>query len=377
MMAFPRFHLGSEHLIMEQDLSRLENESFYENDYVELPPSDIVAYNELRSCADLFRMKQQGILEITPEFQRDIVWKGPDQTRFIDSLIKQLPIPSMCFALDHKAQRWIVIDGLQRISTIIRFLDGGDWTLSPLEDVDAGIAGKSAAAIKTSRGELHQYYTRVENLSVPVTVLRCDFKKKSHMEYLFTIFHRLNTGGMKLNNQEIRNCIYGGAFNILLKELDQFLPWRRLNKMRPNQSYRFTKQEIILRFLAFHDRMSTYEGHLAKFLNTYMYDNRDASPHFLQQKNDLFKRTVICISDQIFAGNAPGKLSVTVLEALLIGVSKNIKDLADASGDVLRARYDELINHDEFSDTALREGLSKKPRVASRLAAAIAVFAGK
>jgi hypothetical protein len=361
---------------MEQDLSQLENESFYENDYAELPPSDIVAYNELRSCADLFRMKQQGILEIQPEFQRDIVWKAPDQTRFIDSLIKQLPIPSMCFALDHRAQRWIVIDGLQRISTIVRFLEGGDWTLSPLEDVETAIAGKSVAAIKTSTGQLHQYYTRVENLSVPVTVLRCDFKKKSHMEYLFTIFHRLNTGGMKLNNQEIRNCIYGGSFNGLLKELDQYPHWRRLNKMRPKQSYRFTKQEIILRLFAFHDRTSVYEGHLAKFLNSYMYDNRDAPPLFLQQKRELFEHTVDCVWERIFSGETPPKLSVTLLEALLVGVSKNILALADESDAVLRSRYKKLVNHSEFSDTALREGLSKKPRVAARLAAAVAVFAG-
>jgi len=321
-------------------------------------------------------MKQQGILEIQPEFQRDIVWKGPDQTRFIDSLIKQLPIPSMCFALDHKAQRWIVIDGLQRISTIVRFLEGGDWTLSPLEDVEPAIAGKSVAAIKTSTDSLHQYYTRVENLSVPVTVLRCDFKKKSHMEYLFTIFHRLNTGGMKLNNQEIRNCIYGGTFNSLLKELDDYQQWRRLNKMRPKQSYRFTKQEIILRLFAFHDRTSAYEGHLAKFLNTYMYDNRDASQSFLQQKRSLFQQTVDLIWDQIFSGVPPAKLSVTVEEALLVGVSKNIQILATTTAAVLRSRYKKLIAHAEFSDTALREGLSKKPRVIARLAAAIDVFAG-
>lgn len=361
---------------MEQSLPQLENESFYQNDYTELPPSDIVAYNELRSCADLFRMKLQGILEIQPEFQRDIVWKGPDQTRFIDSLIKQLPIPSMCFALDHRAQRWIVIDGLQRISTIVRFLEGGDWTLSPLEDVEAEIAGKSVAAIKTSTGSLHQYYTRVENLSVPVTVLRCDFKKKSHMEYLFTIFHRLNTGGMKLNNQEIRNCIYGGAFNNLLKELDEYPQWRRLNKMRPKQSYRFTKQEIILRFFAFHDKTSAYEGHLAKFLNVYMYDNREAPPSFLQQKRELFKQTVDCIWDLIFSGEPPSKLSVTVEEALLVGVSKNIDAVTLETKTVLRTRYKKLIGHEEFSDTALREGLSKKPRVIARLAAATDVLSG-
>lgn len=361
---------------MNEILSKLEEESLYEDTSVEVPPSDIVAYNELRSCADLFRMKQQGILEIQPEFQRDIVWKGPDQTRFIDSLIKQLPIPSMCFAMDHKAQRWIVIDGLQRISTIVRFLEGGDWTLSPLDDVDKGIAGESVAAIKTSSGSLHQYYTRVENLSIPVTVLRCDFKKKSHMDYLFTIFHRLNTGGMKLNNQEIRNCIYGGALNALLKELDLYPKWRSLNKMRPSQTYRFTKQEVILRAFAFHDRTSTYEGHLAKFLNTYMHDNREPAPAFLEEKRQLFKETIECIWDTIFAHKAPTKLPVTVLEAVLIGVSKNIASLKSETAAVIRGRYEALQADSEFSDTALREGLSKKPRVVARLGAAVRIFSG-
>ncbi len=121
------------------------------------------------------------------------------------------------------------------MSTIIRFLQGGDWNLSALDDIEPAIAGKSVAAIKTKDNPLHQYYTRVENLSVPITVLRCDFKKKTHMEYLFTIFHRLNTGGMKLNNQEIRNCIYGGTLNEFLKESDKYPAWRRLNKMRPKQ----------------------------------------------------------------------------------------------------------------------------------------------
>ena len=113
----------------EATLAELEERTLNEDDYAEIPPPDIVAYNELRSCADLYRMHEQGILQVQPDFQRDVVWKSADQTRFVDSLIKQLPIPSMCFALDHKAQRWIVIDGLQRISTIVRFLDGGDWRL--------------------------------------------------------------------------------------------------------------------------------------------------------------------------------------------------------------------------------------------------------
>ena len=361
---------------MAETLSELEEKSFYEDDYAEVPPSDIVAYNELRSCADLFRMHEQGILKIRPEFQRDVVWKGPDQTRFIDSLIKSLPIPSMCFAQDHKAQRWMVIDGLQRISSIVRFLEGGDWKLSPLDDIEPEIAGKSVAAIKQKGSPLHQYYTRVENLSIPITVLRCDFNKKNHMEYLFTIFHRLNTGGLKLNNQEIRNCIYGGTLNDLLKELDDYQSWRKLNKMRKDQLYRFTKQEVILRFMAFHDRASTYEGHLAKFLNTYMHEHQNPSADFLEKKRLLFTQTVDCVFEKIFNKESPPKLPVTILEAVLVGVAKNLGAMTAAAAPAARARYEQLQAHNEFSELALKEGLSKKPRVIARLNTAARIFAG-
>ncbi len=360
---------------MKPTLSELEENTLNEDDSAEVPPSDIVAYNELRSCADLFRMHTQGILKIQPEFQRDIVWKGPDQTRFIDSLIKQLPIPSMCFALDHKAQRWMVIDGLQRISTIVRFLEGGDWDLSQLDDIEPEIAGKSVAAIKTSDTSLHHYYTRVENLSIPITVLRCDFKKKSHMEYLFTIFHRLNTGGMKLNNQEIRNCIYGGSFNNLLRELDNYPSWRRLNKMRAKQTYRFAKQEVMLRFFAFADKHKTYDGHLAKFLNSYMHANQDAPETWIVEKRQLLKQTVDYIVDSIFDGKTPPKLSITVLEALLVGVGANVSQPPESATPTPTQRFTSLTKHNAFSEAALREGLSKKPRVIERLEIAIGIFA--
>lgn len=360
---------------MEPTLEELEQRSLEESDSPDVPPSDIVAYNELRSCADLFRMKEQGILEIQPEFQRQVVWKGPDQTRFIDSLTKQLPIPSMCFAFDHQAEKWIVIDGLQRISTIVRFLEGGDWNLSELDDIDQAIAGKSVAALKMKTDPLHHYYRRVENLTVPVTVLRCDFKKRNHMEYLFTIFHRLNTGGMKLNNQEIRNCIYTGEFNAFLKVSDSYQPWRRINRMKPKEAYRFTKQEIILRFIALYDNANTYEGHLAKFLNSYMHEHRHPPASFIAEKTALFRETVDCVAQKAFLGGVP-KLSLTVLEAVLVGVARNLQGLKEAPPEVVTARFNALIRHEEFSEQALKEGLSKKPRVVARLATAVRIFAG-
>jgi len=194
----------------DKKLKELEEKQLYEDEYNELPPSDIVAFNELRSCADLLRLYTSNQLVIQPDFQRDVVWSNPDQTRFIDSLTKQLPIPSMCISLDYKTDKRLIIDGLQRMTSIINFLSEDEWKLSNLDDIDENLAGKTVHTIKTKHREL---YDRVLNVSIPITVIRCDYSKPSHNEYLFTIFHRLNSGGLKLNNQEIRNCIYNGNFN--------------------------------------------------------------------------------------------------------------------------------------------------------------------
>ena len=280
-------------------INELENITFEEDDSFETPPPEIVAFNELRSCADLFRMHTQGILEIQPEFQREIVWKDAEQTRFIDSLVKRLPIPSMCFSLDYKSEKWQVIDGLQRMWTIIRFLSDSKWKLSKLDDIDPKISGKSVSDFIDRNSELHQYYTRVENLTLPVTVIRCDYSKKNHSNYLFMIFHRLNTGGTKLNNQEVRNCIYSGALNNLLRELEKNTLWMKINKMKKPGGFRYTKQEIILRFFAFLDQYKNYGGRLARFLNNYMSDYRNPGEIFLEDKRTLFNRTVDVIHKSV------------------------------------------------------------------------------
>jgi hypothetical protein len=169
-------------------LEKEEEATFGEDDGNSVPPNDIVAYNELRSCADIFRMYRQGVLDISPEFQRDVVWPSAAQTRFIDSLVKQLPIPSMCFALDYKQGKWIVIDGLQRISSIVRFLSGKDWRLSRLDDIDPALSGLHVSSVSDPESKNHYFYAKVENLTIPITVLRCDLSKRAHEEFLFTIW---------------------------------------------------------------------------------------------------------------------------------------------------------------------------------------------
>ena len=106
-----------------------------------------------------------------------------------------------------------------------------------------------------------------ENVSIPVTILRCNLKKPSHREYIFTIFHRLNTGGVTLNNQEIRNCIFQGSFNDLLFKLYKNEKWLQFIGRQNHTGDRFKAQELILRFFAFYENLEGYEGKLSKFLN--------------------------------------------------------------------------------------------------------------
>lgn len=361
---------------MAPTIEELEEEEHFLDDYNESPPSDIVAYNELRSCADLVRMRNDGDLEIQPEFQRDFIWKSTDQTRFVDSLIKQLPIPSMCFAYDFRQNKWIVIDGLQRISTIIRFLSGDDWRLSKLEDIDKVLAGKNAATIRNAKsGELRQIYARVQNQTIPINVLRCDLSKRSHNEYLFTIFHRLNSGGLKLNNQEIRNCIYSGDLNDAFKAMDQNAAWRAINNMQPDDNYRFVKQEAILRFFAFLERRSEYKGSVSKFLNDYMFLHRNADDKFIEEHTQLFSKVARFLAEKLLIERPAPRMPGTVLEALMIGVASNIDAIEQMSAEDAKARFEEFRADGSVSEASLAEGLSKRDKVESRLTAAIRIFA--
>jgi hypothetical protein len=353
-------------------ISNPEESSFNDDDGTELPPPDVVALNELRSCADLIRMYDngKGKLQIQPDFQREVVWDRAAQTRFIDSLTKQLPIPSLCFSLDYKTQKRLVIDGLQRMQSIINFLTNDNWRLSRLDDIDERISGKKVSDIKKDNGELIEI---VEDVTLPITVLRCDNSKDSHNNYLFTIFHRLNSGGKKLNNQEIRNCIYSGAFNTLLKDLNRYEPWRHLLNLKPNDGYRFKYEELILRFFAFQEEHSEYKGRLAKFLNKYMLKYKNLKKETSIEKEKIFKETIDIIFIKI-AERKQLKTSITIIESLMHGISMNIPYGQSAQGEELRNKFKYLLETDTFSEENLLAGLANTDKVKQRLSKSREVF---
>ncbi|WP_186178142.1 DUF262 domain-containing protein [Burkholderia gladioli] len=352
---------------------KLEAETFEEGDSEQpIPPPDIVAYNELRSCADLVRMHSSGKLELQPDFQRDVVWKPDDQSRFIDSLVKQLPIPSMCFSLDYKTQNWKVIDGLQRMSSIVRFLSNTDWRLASLPDIHPSLRGQRNSDLRNGDEEQKRLYTRVEDVSIPVTVIRCDYTQRSHMLYLFTIFHRLNSGGVRLTNQEIRNCIYSGAFNTALKAFDHAdLNWKQVKKRVWGSMDRFRSVEVLLRVLAFGDKRESYDGNLAKFLNTYMHERMDDS-----QTADALTPILELVAAKakiVLAAAASTKLPLMIVEALLVALYAHHSTLADRSDAELVAAYQAMLAQPTFADGA-RYAVSSESNVKQRLNAAVSAF---
>ncbi|MDC8005541.1 DUF262 domain-containing protein [Aureisphaera galaxeae] len=366
--------MSNEHLELDEELEKLEEIQEETDDFNEVPPNDIVAFNELRSCADLLRMYNDNQLDIQPDFQREIVWSNTMQTRLIDSLVKQLPIPSLCISLDYKTQERFVIDGLQRIASIIKFLDvepTNEWKLSRLSDIDTRISGKTNITIKSKYKDL---FDKVQNTVLPITVLRCDYSKKSHMHYLFTIFHRLNTGGSKLSNQEIRNCIFNGTFNTLLKMSVEYENYIKLFNVNPEKIDRFSNEEMVLRFLSFTFNKENYSGQLARFLNEFMDKFQNASEENLAKFDNIFKRTIDLIYRKILNSSPLPKLSKATTEALFVGVAYNIDDLEKKEHNDLHSYYTALRNHELFSVENLKEGLAQKERVLNRLDKSIEIF---
>ena len=356
-----------------------EEQTFVEADHNQpVPPANVVAYNELRSCADLHRMHASGKLEIQPDFQRDVVWKAEEQARFIDSLVKQLPIPSMCFSLDPQSQKWKVIDGLQRMHTITSFLGSAEWKVAPAGDIHPLLRGKRNSQLRTGTDEEKRLFASVEDISVPITVIRCSYDDPAHMRYLFTIFNRLNSGGVRLNNQEIRNCIYSGSFNDLLKKIDrENRAWKQVTRQIWGKMDRFRSVEVLLRALAFSHNLATYDGNLARFLNDYMLAASKSS----QEALDIISANLTMMAGLaalVLESLSPGKKSLTFVEGILVGILANVASAPDSTDvtapEWTSQRAQRLSNLAIFGDGA-RYALSNAQIVKDRLQQAVTAFA--
>ena len=337
-----------------------------------MPPQDVVVYNEMRSCMDLFLMWKKGKLDIKPDFQRDIVWKNKEMSLFIDSLMKQLRIPSICISWDASSGKRTVIDGLQRLATIIRFLNyqEEDWKISQVDGVDERIGGLTVKQICAKEPRLYQI---LEEATLPINVIRCDYAQSNHMEYLFQIFSRLNSGGRRLLYQEIRNCIYQGPLNTFLKSYVRGENWLRFVGQNAEDigRYRFGHEERALRFLAFYDNWETYSSSLVQFLNQYMSAHRNMPEREVEDYREMLDRVLVQISR--IEGKKDTRKNWNAMEGVLLGIAKNLPFVETLNTGELSARYGALLNTPEFVGR-MKEGVMHGPKVRERIEKSIQYF---
>jgi len=194
------------------------------------------------------------------------------------------------------------------------------------------------------------------------------------MEYLFTIFHRLNTGGAKLTNQEIRNCIYSGSFNSFLKQAVEYENYLNLFDIDPEKKDRFANEELVLRFISFTYNLDKYKGQLSKFLNDFMDTHRKTSPENIEKFKELFERTIDLIYTKILSSKPLPKISKATTEALFVGVARNIDTLEQETNAQLQKRYTLLREDELFAISNLKEALAEKTRVLNRIKKSIEIF---
>lgn len=229
-------------------------------------PTSIRVDQRMMSIFEVMRKIVRQAINLQPDFQRHFVWNETRKSRLIESILLRIPLPA--FYLDAAIDdTWLVVDGLQRLSTLDVFLNRSELELSNLEFLTE-LEGKR---FKDLPFNLQQ---QLEDTELNLYIIR----PETPPEVKFTIFSRVNTGGLVLTPQEIRHALFQGRATTFLAELAQ-LPEFLSATTHSISSLRMDDRECVLRFLAFH--MTSYQqyGRLSQ---------RDRHGRIIQQNLDGF-----------------------------------------------------------------------------------------
>ena len=229
-----------------------------------------------RSLAELKRWKDEGDLIIDPEWQRNYVWTKRQASKLIESFLLNIPVPVIYLAKTHEDQ-YEVIDGLQRLTSAFDFFD------NKFRLADLGIR-------KDLNGKRFKDLDRPGQKKLKNSVLRSfELPSDTDADIHFVVFERLNTGGTKLNEMEIRNCLYRGKLNDLVKDLavdEDFVKCVSEKTL----SRRMKDRTFVLRFLAFYERTHRKcKTGIKKFLNEFLDTYRNPNEQKLREYRDVFK----------------------------------------------------------------------------------------
>jgi hypothetical protein len=278
---------GARILSDERDAASTEEEDLGDPDHL-LKPYDVAKLKVEQKPLSVFqalRKIEKGEIVLDPEFQRAFVWDDVRQSKLIESILIRIPLPA--FYLDATDEvRWNVVDGLQRLSTLYRFCRGESFPLKGLEFLSE-LSGLRFTELPQKYQVLIEDDTQlIFNNLLPGTPVKAKF----------TIFSRVNTGGMLLTAQEIRHALQQGKITKLLRVLtksQEFLD----STGGALESLRMTDREVTLRALSFmafgHEAYRQFDD-----LNAFLVDamdnfNSEFSDQALDSLSDEFKRSLL------------------------------------------------------------------------------------
>ena len=262
-------------------------------------PNEISIASKIVPMESCIRRIEQGTIKLNPDFQRNEVWTLEKKSQLIESLMLRIPLPMFYVSADEK-NNFTVVDGLQRLSTIRSFVIGDDYlakkggakkgegfTLERLEfwkDFEGKTFNELPTHIQNNILEAQFTFTII-NPGTPEEVRR-------------NIFKRLNTGGMPLSSQEIRNALYIGQSTILLNELVSYQEFKDAAPMSYQKENRMEDKELVLRFLSFLIRpYKTYKK--ISSVDTHLSDTMIIINAFPDLKTKDFKKLVNKAKDRI------------------------------------------------------------------------------
>jgi len=225
------------------------------------------------SFGEIMNIYEDGDLIISPEYQRAFRWDDKQRSDFIESILLGIPIPPIFVAEDENG-KWELVDGLQRISTILSFFGiliglNKDEVKKYKKLVSGELTEDVLKNITVDTLPLKMKIT-IKRAVCRVEILRwdSDFNMKYHL------FKRLNTSSSPLSVQEVRNCIFLGDFNNLLKELSEDKNFKSLIPINQKLKDEMYLVELVLRYFTFKYEYNNLKikNSMVEFLDNFMED---------------------------------------------------------------------------------------------------------
>ncbi len=332
-----------------------EADDFYSDDDL----YNISSWGADLSFRELIERYDEGAL-VKPEMQRHYVWDKSEASRFIDSILLGLPIPSI-FLAKTSDERMLIVDGYQRIMTVYDYVRG----IFSKDDKVFRLTNSSKINARW-RGKAFRELSDAEQRKIRTTTIHCiifvQLKPRDNDTSMYQVFERINTSGRTLLPQEIRNCVYQGKFNKLLLELNKNPQWRRLYGLsRPDS--RMRDVEFILRFFALGSealqRVESEQISLKKFLNDFMGAAESQDTTMMANRKEQFLSIVdfVCTSlgDEAFQNISPkypeklsGKFNPTIFDSIMIATAIALEKKVRVHD--LKSRRMEMLRDKDYQD---------------------------